>query len=298
MAARLAGIELGGTKAIAVLAEGDAIVAQRTFPTGVPQDTLGNLNAALRAWNDEARLDGLGIASFGPVDLNPASPSYARMLDTPKPGWSGAPIGDPLMAGLGCPWSIDTDVNAAALAEYTRGSGIGCGSVCYMTLGTGVGGGLVIGGRAVHGALHPEIGHLRLRRAAGDPFAGACRFHRDCIEGLVSGPALSARFGAPGETIADDHPAWAHVAADLGELAASILLTTSADRIVFGGSVALGRAFLLPPIQRHALTVLGGYLPYFNRDTADEVIVLSRLGAAAGPLGAIALAAQAAISRR
>ena len=145
--------------------------------------------------------------------------------------------------------------------------------------------------------MHPEIGHLRLRRAAGDPFAGACRFHADCIEGLVSGPALSARFGASGETIANDHPGWAHVAADLGELAASILLTTSAERIVLGGSVALGRPFLLPMIRAHALTVLGGYLPHFSRDAADEVIVLSRLGAAAGPLGAITLAANALASR-
>lgn len=139
MATRLAGIELGGTKAIAVLTEGDALVAQRTFPTGVPQDTLGELNAVLHEWNDSARLDALGIASFGPIDLNPASSNYARMLDTPKPGWSDVPIGGPLAAGLGCPWSIDTDVNAAALAEYSRGSAIGCESVCYITIGTGVG---------------------------------------------------------------------------------------------------------------------------------------------------------------
>ena len=126
-------------------------------------------------------------------------------------------------------------------------------------------------------------------------FAGSCRFHSDCIEGLVSGPALAVRFGVAGNAIADDHPHWSNVAADLGELAASILLTTSAERIVFGGSVALGRPFLLPLIQAHALAVLGGYLPHFSQDTAEEMIVLSCLGAAAGPMGAIALAEEAVV---
>jgi fructokinase len=138
--------------------------------------------------------------------------------------------------------------------------------------------------------LHPEIGHFRLRRAAGDRFAGICRFHSDCIEGLVSGPALGARFGLQPDLISDEHRGWTNVAADLGELAAVILLTTSAERIVLGGSVALSRSFLLPMIRAHAVAVLGGYLPHFGPDTAHEVIVLSRLGAAAGPRGAIALA--------
>ena len=291
--ARLAGIELGGTKAIAVLAQGTSILEKRTFPTAAPEHTLAQLNAALRDWDEAHKLDALGIASFGPVRLDPASADYARMLDTPKPGWRQVAVGERLTIGLDCPWSIDTDVNAAALAEYRRGSATGCDSLCYITIGTGVGGGLVIGGRPVHGALHPEIGHQRLRRAPGDPFIGTCRFHSDCIEGLVSGPALAARFGAPGEVIAEDHPGWDHVAADLGELAASILLTTSAERIVFGGSVSLGRPFLLPMVQSHAVAVLGGYLPYFGRGTAEQTIVLSSLAAAAGPLGAIALAEEA-----
>ena len=125
-AARLAGVELGGTKSIAVLADGDAILEQRTVPTGTPQETLSQLNTLLRAWDSAAELDALGIASFGPVQLDPASAEYARMLDTPKPGWSNVPIGEALMAGLRCPWAIDTDVNAAALAEYSQGSAVGC----------------------------------------------------------------------------------------------------------------------------------------------------------------------------
>jgi fructokinase len=290
---RLAGIELGGTKSIAVLAEGGSILEQRSFPTATPDATLAQLNATLRDWDEAGKLAALGIASFGPVRLDPESHDYARMLDTPKRGWRGARVGELIAAGLNCPWTIDTDVNAAALAEYARGSAIGCDSLCYVTIGTGVGGGLVIGGRPVHGALHPEIGHLRLRRAPGDFFAGACPFHSDCIEGLVSGPALAARFGTPGDAVANDHPDWAYVAADLGELAASILLTTSAERIVFGGSVALGRPFLLPLIQKHIVATLGSYLPYVSSGTAHDLIVLSQLVGQAGPLGAIALADQA-----
>ena len=294
MAMRLAGVELGGTKAIAVLAEGDAILEQRTFPTGTPEETLAGLNGALREWDDAAALDALGIASFGPVNVDPTSADYATMLDTPKPGWRKVPIGSALTAGLVCPWTLDTDVNAAALAEYGYGSAIGCDSVCYITIGTGVGGGLVIGGRPVHGALHPEIGHLRLRRAPGDDFAGTCRFHRDCIEGLVSGPALAARFGMTASDIPDNHPAWQAVAFDLGELAASILLTTSANLVVLGGGVSLKRSFLLPLIRRHVVDRLGGYLPHIDSATVDRTILLTSLGEQAGPLGAVALARIAA----
>lgn len=291
---RLAGIELGGTKAIAVLAEDDAILDQRTFPTRAPQETLAELNGVLREWDAAAALDALGIASFGPVDVDQTSAGYATMLDTPKPGWARVEVGKAVTAGLDCPWTIDTDVNAAALAEFACGSAIGCDSVCYITLGTGVGGGLVIAGRPVHGAMHPEIGHLRLRRAPGDDFAGTCRFHQNCIEGLVSGPALAVRFGMAASDIPDDHPAWQSVAFDLGELAASVFLTTSANRVVLGGGVSLRRSFLLPFIRRHVVERLGGYLPHIGFGSVDAAIVLTSLGEQAGPVGAVQLARRAA----
>jgi fructokinase len=293
-AVRLAGIELGGTKAIAVLADGDVVLDQRIFPTREPGETLGLLNTVLRQWHAEAALSGLGIASFGPVGVDPASSGYGTMLDTPKPMWSQVRIAEALTDGLTCPWLIDTDVNAAALAEYRRGSAIGCDSLCYITLGTGVGGGLVIGGRAVHGAMHPEIGHLRLRRAAGDDFPGICRFHQDCVEGLVSGPALASRFAMEPGVIPSDHPTWQSVASDLGELAACILLTTSAERVVFGGGISVKRPFLLPLIRRETVGRLGGYLPHINLVTASSVIVSTSLNENAGPLGALELARTAA----
>lgn len=179
---------------------------------------------------------------------------------------------------------------------YRWGAAIGCDAVCYVTIGTGVGGGLLLDGKPVHGAMHPEIGHLRLRRAAGDQFAGTCPFHGDCIEGLVSGPALAARFGQPAETIPDDHPTWALVAQDLAELVGAILLTHSADRILLGGSVILSRPFLLPIIRSSAVARLGSYLPFLDAAGADATIRLAGLGPDAGPLGAIALAQRAALA--
>lgn len=292
--ARLAGIELGGTKAIAVLSDGKSILAHHQIATRGPERTLDELNAILRGWDEAAGLTAMGIATFGPVQLNPSRPAYGHMLDTPKTGWSGADIAGELIRGLACPWRLDTDVNAAALAEWRSGAAQGCNSVAYITVGTGVGGGLVINGQPVHGAMHPEVGHLRLRRVTGDAFPGACRFHGDCIEGLVSGPALARRFGMEAPDVADDHSGWVNVAADLGELAAAILLTTSAERIVMGGSVALGRSFLFAHIRQGALGALNGYLPHVDELTIADVVVPAALGASAGPLGAIELAGIAA----
>lgn len=295
---RFGGVELGGTKAIAVLAEGDRIVDRRVIPTTTPDATLGELRAQLGAWHAAAPLTSLGIASFGPIQLDPAHPDFGRILPTPKPDWAGAPVAAMLSDGLPCPWRIDTDVNGAALAEYRWGAGMGCDSLCYITIGTGLGGGLVIDGRPLHGAMHPELGHLRLRRVAGDDFAGACPFHGDCAEGLVSGPALRARFGMDPAAAPDAHPAWHHVAADIAELCSAILLTTAAQRILFGGSVALSRAFLLPWIRAAVIDRLAGYLSFVDGASADDIIQPAGLGTEAGPLGAIALAQAAATDQR
>jgi len=239
-------------------------------------------------------LSALGIASFGPIRLDAAAPDYGRMHETSKPGWSGAPVAQALTAGLDCPWLIDTDVNGAALAEYRWGAGRGTTSLCYVTIGTGVGGGLVIEGRAVHGAMHPEIGHLRLRRLAGDSFAGACRFHGDCIEGLISGPALAARFGSDPAQVSDHDSRWEAVASDIAELAAAIVLTTSAQRILIGGGVGLARPALLDRARALLVERQGAYLPFLDADGARTMLRAPELGSQAGPLGAIALAMVAA----
>ncbi|WP_420140110.1 ROK family protein [Sphingomonas sp.] len=291
--ARLAGIELGGTKGIAVLALGQEIVDTLTIPTGEVIGTLGALRQQLGRWHAAEPLQAIGIASFGPVQLDHTQPHYGTILATPKPGWSGAPVADLLTGGLDCPWRIDTDVNGAALAEFQGGAGIGCDPLCYITLGTGVGGGLLVGGRPVHGAMHPELGHLRLRRAPGDTFAGICPFHGDCVEGLVSGPALAARFGGDAASVPDSHPGWDDVASDIAALCGAILLTTAAKRILFGGSIALHRTFLLPRVRARLVEALGSYLPYLTAATATDIVQVAGLGTEAGPLGAIALAADA-----
>lgn len=291
---RLVGVELGGTKSIAVLFESDRIVARETMPTASPDIVLPLLRRQLNQWKQDGALDGLGIASFGPLQLDRSKHDFGSMLATPKPGWTGAKVATLLAQGLACPWMIDTDVNGAALAEYDRAQDCNIEVLCYITVGTGVGTGLVIGGQAIHGAMHPEVGHLRLRRSPGDGFPGACPFHGDCIEGLVSGPAIAARFGMPGELVHDDHPYWAHVASDLAELCTALLLTVSAERILFGGGVATHRPKLLEQCRPILLQRLSGYLP-FVADTSgvERIVGPATLGTDAGPLGAIALARRA-----
>lgn len=291
--ARLVGVELGGTKSIAVLAEDARIVDTVTIATSDPNSTLSALRACIEQWHEAAPVAALGIASFGPLQLDPRVAGFGQILATPKPGWSDAPVAAALRAGLDCPMAIDTDVNGAALAEYRWGAGRDCNVLAYVTIGTGVGVGLLTDGRPLHGAMHPEAGHLRLRRAPDDAFRGACTFHGDCVEGLVSGPALATRFGADGADIPDAHPAWEHVAHDIAELCAALLLTTSARRILFGGSVATARAFLLPRVRALLVTRYGAYLPFLDAEAAAEIIQPAGLGAQAGPLGAIALAQSA-----
>ena len=285
----VAGVELGGTKAVMMLARGRTVIAHAKFPTFEPEKTLPQLRGQLDAWKAEHDFAALGIASFGPVRVDPSACDYGSMLATPKPRWSGAPIAGILAHGLGLPWRIETDVNAAAMAEWHWGAGRGLGSRCYLTLGTGVGGGILIDGLAVHGALHPEVGHLRLRRAAGDGFTGVCPFHHDCVEGLISGPALHARFGRSAEEVSEDDPVWANVAHDLAELIGAIVLTASPQRILIGGSIGLDRSFLLQQVRALLVERLAGYLPHIGAAAAQAFISNPELGHEAGPLGAIAV---------
>jgi fructokinase len=291
--ARIAGVELGGTKTILVLSEGKEILERLTIPTTTPGDTLAAVRRQLAIWSESGALQAVGIASFGPLQLDRQATTFGHMLETPKPGWRGADISGGVTEGLACPWRLDTDVNGAALAEYHWGAGEGAATLCYVTVGTGLGGGLLAGGRLLHGAMHPEIGHIRIRRVPGDTFPGVCPMHGDCIEGLVSGPALGARFGRPIQDVRDDDPLWGNVAADLSELAATLLLAVSPQRLLFGGGVISARPFLLPMMRKDALESLSGYLPFFNAQSAEEVISLPALGQDAGPMGALALALRA-----
>ncbi|MFZ5705768.1 MAG: ROK family protein [Pseudomonadota bacterium] len=284
----IAGIELGGTKCIASLARGRTIVRQERWPTGTP-DTLGLISAEVARWIEEEPIAAIGIASFGPLMLDPAHPRFGHMGRTPKPGWAGADIAGHFRERFDLPIAIDTDVNGAALAEGHWGAAQGCDAHIYATVGTGVGLGVVIDGRPLHGRMHPEAGHMRIRRQAGDDFPGCCPSHGDCIEGLVSGPGLMARAGRPLAEVEDDDLLWRRVAMDLGEWAAMLILALSPQRFVIGGGVPQLRPGLLPVIRHHAGTLLNDYLDDLDEAAMDRLIVAPGLGSDAGPLGAVML---------
>jgi fructokinase len=286
---RIAGVELGGTKAIALLWQDGTALDELRVPTRDPDSTFADLLPRLQRWWDDARFDALGIASFGPVTLDPCAADYGCIRTTPKPGWSSAAVLPRFRPHFACPMAIDTDVNAAALAEYRWGHGQGADSLVYLTIGTGVGGGVLIGGRPVHGRLHPELGHMLLRRSPGDGFGGHCPFHRDCVEGLLSGPALHARFGVHASTVPASDPRWDVVAHDLAQFLAVLVHGLAPERILIGGGVGMNAPWLIQRAPRLVLDLLGGYYPEMDVAVLAEMIRLPLLGDAAGPLGAIAV---------
>jgi fructokinase len=296
-APRLAGVEIGGTKAIAVLADGGAIIERLVIPTTTPGETLGALVDQVERWNDAAPVAALGIASFGPIRLARAASDFGQILATTKPGWSGAPVFAPFAKRFSFPIAIDTDVDAAALAEYRWGSGKGCSSLVYVTIGTGIGGGVLVDGRSLTGRLHPELGHIRLRRDSSDRFGGDCPFHGDCVEGLLSGPALVARFGEDPASVAPDDPRWTAASFDLAEFIAVLIHGFAPDRLLVGGGVGLGSPHLLAQAMTRVPAILSGYYPDLDADALAAIVTAPALGADAGPLGSIALAMEAEAAR-
>lgn len=284
-----AGIELGGTKLVAVHAREREIVDRVTIPTADPGTTLAQAVEVLRSWHRAHHFASIGIGSFGPVRIDPAASDYGRILATPKPGWSGADVVTPFTR-FECPVALDTDVNAAALAEAAMGAGKGVESLIYLTIGTGIGGGIISGGTTVRGMLHPELGHMTFRRAAGDRFAGVCPFHGDCIEGLVSGPALHARLGTDAASVPRDDARWNPIICDLAQLLSNLIMGISPRRIIVGGGVGLGQQAIVRKAAAMVPDLLGGYLPGIDLAAMENLVGPPELGADAGPLGAILLA--------
>jgi len=282
------GLELGGTKCIALRAEGPRIIESIAIPTTDPDTTLAAVDDVFDRWRHQRRPDALGIASFGPVGVDRSRSDWGFVLNTPKPGWAGTDIAGRYRRLLGVEIGFDTDVNAAALAEANWGGAIGTSCNAYVTLGTGVGVGIVAHGSPLHGWLHPEFGHLKARRLPDDDFKGNCPFHGDCIEGLISGPAIAARSGMPGDRLDDDHPVWAGVIHDLGELLASLILAVSPQRIALGGGIACARPWLAERARQAVIASLGGYLEGLPGEI-DQMIQIATLQDQAGPLGAIAV---------
>ena len=285
MDGKIALIEAGGTKFI--VGVGDAsrrIYARTRIDTLVPEQTI----PAVIAWLQEQETDyaAVGIASFGPLDLDPASPTWGHITRTTKPHWSNADVAGPFGRALNCPVAIDTDVNGAALAEWMWGAGQGTEASLYLTVGTGVGGGAVVGGRLIHGVSHPEMGHIRMPRHPADTgFAGHCPFHGDCLEGLAAGPSIVARWGASLSELPADHIGHQMIAWYLAQAAATFQAILEPARIILGGGV-METPGLIERVRVEASAASNGY---FTGDP-EKLIVPPALGDDVGLLGALALA--------
>jgi len=287
----IAGIELGGTKCICVLGSGpDDIRDEVRIPTTTPDETLEAIEAVLGRWSG---YQALGIASFGPVSIDPAAGNYGFITATTKPGWSNTDVGRRLAARTGLPFGFHSDVAGAALGEGRWGAARDVIDHAYVTVGTGIGVGLVLGGEPSNGLTHPELGHIRPVRLAGDDWPGACPFHGDCLEGLASGPAIRARAGKPAEQLTEHDPLWDGVAHALAQLAHTLVLTGIPRRIVMGGGVMTGMPHLFPRIREKLVASLGGYVAAPGLDPVDAYLVPAALGNQAGPLGAIELGIRA-----
>jgi fructokinase len=255
-------------------------------PTTTPAETLGRALDFFRGHRE--RPAAVGIACFGPIDLDGRSPTFGRITTTPKPGWARADVVG-VFSALSVPVAFDTDVNGAALGEHRWGVGRGVDPFVYVTVGTGIGGGAIVGGRPLHGLVHPEMGHLLIPRDPADAFAGACPYHGGCLEGLASGVALRARWGAPPETLPAEHEAWRLEARYLALGVAAITAVLSPPRIALGGGVMRAPG-MLARVRCEIVEALAGYV-------AAPELVTPALGERAGVLGAVALA-QRALSER
>lgn len=288
-------IEAGGTKFICALARADGtIVARARIDTRTPAECFPEVTAFFQqASASHGAIGAFGVASFGPIDIDPASPDYGTFTTTPKPGWPGARFHD-VLSPFGVPFVVDTDVNGAALGEWQSGAGQGARTLAYTTIGTGVGTGVLRDGRSMMGFSHYEMGHIHpTHDLVADPFPGWCPFHGDCLEGLVAGPAIIRRWGTSLDHLAGDAAKMDLIAGYVADLAADLVLMHMPDRLIFGGGVMKAPG-LIAAVRRRTLARLNGYVSHPRLDAGLETyIVTPGLGDDAGITGAIALGRQA-----
>ena len=284
-----AGIEAGGTKFNCVIGTDPRTILRRTkIATTTPEETL----AAVKDWFVQQSLElgavsALGIACFGPLDLKPSSSKYGYITATPKAHWSNTEIAGYFQRHFGIPVGFDTDVNGSALGEHLYGAAKDIDDFVYVTIGTGVGAGVFINGRPLTGMVHPELGHIRLPKKAADSFDGNCAFHGDCLEGLVSGPAIEARWNCIAALLPQEHPAWDLEAHYLALMCVNIAMSYSPQRIILGGGV-MDQSHLFGVIRAKFAQLMSGYmLPDIE---LEEFIVAPGLPGFSGEVGALALA--------
>lgn len=294
--ALIGGIEAGGTKFVCAVGTGpDDLRAEVRFPTTTPAETIGRAVQFFRAQEERwGPLTAVGIAAFGPLDPEPASPTYGFITTTPKPGWANVDFVGGMQQAFPVPIGFDTDVNGAALAEWRWGAAQGLDTFIYLTVGTGIGGGAMVNGRLLHGLIHPEMGHIGLAHDwLKDPYAGRCPYHGDCLEGMAAGPAIGERWGVSAAELPPDHPAWELEADYLAQALRAFICILSPQRIIMGGGV-MEQPQLFPLLRHKTQTYLNGYVqhPAILTEIA-QYIVPPGLGNRAGVLGAIALGQQA-----
>ncbi len=285
----MAGVEIGGTKTIALIANGTQILDSFRTPSHSPEIALTAASNWLKEKYKEHKFMGLGIASFGPICLDINALNYGYITQTPKQNWSNTDVVGVFKSWFNGKIGFDTDVNGAALAEYKWGASRGTSVSIYITIGTGLGGGIIINGAPVHGFMHPEMGHMRINRTLDLDFKGNCPFHGDCIEGLASGPAIKARTGRGAEDIPPEDELWDVISDELGQFLANLILTLSPQKILIGGGVFVHNQWLFSKLHKKVAIHLNGYIAGLNEDGLSKIIMPPQLGESAGPLGAIAL---------
>ena len=288
----IGGIEAGGTKFVCAVGTGpDDLRDEIRFPTTTPAETLGKAIAYFQERQAKhGSLEAIGIAAFGPLDPNPRSPTFGQITTTPKPYWGHTDVVGAIQRAINVPVGFDTDVNGAALAEYRWGAAQDVDNLIYLTIGTGIGGGVMVNGQLVHGLIHPELGHISLPHDwERDPYNGRCPYHGDCLEGMAAGPAIGERWQKPSDELPADHPAWDLESHYLALALRTFICTLSPQRIVMGGGV-MEQPQLFPLVQQKTKEYLNGYVQSpAILDEIDSYIVPPGLGNKAGVLGAIAL---------
>lgn len=286
-----AGIEAGGTKIKCIIASDPGnVVDETTFATTGPEETLPLVIDHLHQSTQRLKitLKGVGLSCFGPLDLDTHSPTYGWITSTPKVAWRNFPILQYFQDRLEIPVLIETDVNGAALGEGRWGAAAGISDYVYITVGTGIGGGVIHNFTPLFGMTHPEIGHMKIQPHPEDPFPGNCPYHTTCLEGLANAPSLAARWNIDPALLEDDHPAWRFEAYYLGQAIHNLILVCAPKMVILGGGV-LKRQGLIEKTRLETTKILNGYVESNYLNNMNEYIVPPALGDRAGALGAIAL---------
>ena len=289
---RLGALEAGGTKMVCAIGdENGNIFEQVSIPTTTPEETMPKLISYFK----DKEIEALGIGCFGPIDPDPRSKTYGYITSTPKLAWADYNIVGAFKEALGCPVGFDTDVNGSVLGEVTFGQAKDKSCVIYITIGTGIGAGIYIEGKLLHGMLHPEAGHVLMHRRDDDSYEGKCPYHKTCFEGLAAGPAIEERWGRKAFELKDRDEVWDLEAYYIAEALSNYILTLSPEMIILGGGV-MHQEQLFPLIRKHVAEMLNGYIKTEELENIESYIVPASLNDDQGIMGCLELARRGLLS--